>query len=98
MSIPNYITLTDPKYQQLSRKVGFSLKNVMNFSKMQVKITRALDIRNVITTGRSFVLNTSEAECSASATPCLPSQPASTLSFPIPMSRIYSENKVERDS
>lgn len=48
-------------------------------------------------TGRSFVLRTSAAECNAKAIPCLPSHPASTLSPPKPMSRIYKENNVERD-
>lgn len=65
---------------------------------MPAKVTSALDIRNVMTMGRSFVLSTSAAECNANAIPCLPSQPASRLSSPIPMSRIYNENKVERHS
>lgn len=61
-------------------------------------LTNALEIKNVITTGRSFVLSTSAEECNAKATPCLPSQPASTLFSVKPASRIYRENKVERDS
>lgn len=61
-------------------------------------LTSARDMRNVITTGRSLVLRTSAAECNANAIPCLPSQSESTLSSPKPASRIYKENKVERDS
>lgn len=61
-------------------------------------LTRARDMRNVITTGRSLVLRTSAEECNASAIPCRPSQPASIFSSPKPASRIYNENKVERDS
>ena len=64
----------------------------------KANLTNARDMRNVITTGKSFVLRTSAAECKASAIPCLPSQPASTVSSPKPASRIYKENKVERDS
>lgn len=61
-------------------------------------ITKARDIRNVITTGRSLVLSTSAAEWSAKATPCLPNQQGSAMLAPEPRSRTYKENKVERVS
>ena len=62
------------------------------------KFTSGLDIRNVMTASKSFILKISAAACNAKAIRCLPSQPASTLSSPTPISRIYNENKVERDS
>jgi hypothetical protein len=60
--------------------------------------TSARDIKKVITAGRSFVVNTSAADCSAKAIPCLPIQPASKTSSPDVASRMYRENKVERDN
>jgi hypothetical protein len=74
------------------------IKQVSCSKKTVDDLTNARDMRNVITTGRSLVLKTSAAECKANAIPCRPSQPASIFSSPKAASRIYKENRVERDS
>jgi hypothetical protein len=61
-------------------------------------LTRAREMRNVITTGRSLEAKTSAIEWSANAIPCLPSQCASPNSTPGPRSRMYREKRVESAS
>jgi hypothetical protein len=62
------------------------------------KHTRARDMRNVATTGRSLAVRISAAACSASATPCLPGQVGSTSPCPIGSSLTYRVNNVDNVS
>jgi hypothetical protein len=70
-------------------------RNRIYINKSRERLTKAREIRKVMTTGKSLLVNTSAAESRAKATPCLPSQHESTKSDLLLRSLMYIKNRVE---